>query len=94
MDVRRDPDHAFLGVYTRSGLEKRLPEYVSVPELGNKKKGLPPEYVDEKVGFAILRVLMQLRARIVLLCAEKDESRCHRKWVREAVSRDQTEAPM
>ena len=85
VDVRRDPDHAFLGVYTRTGLASRLPRYEWIPELGNKKKVLPPEYVDEVVGFAKLRLLMTAHDRIVLLCAEKDENHCHRKWIKERV---------
>jgi len=85
VDVRRDPNHAFLGVYTRTGLTSRLPHYESIPELGNKKKVLPPEYVNEEVGFAKLQLLMSKHPRIVLLCAEKDENRCHRKWIRERV---------
>lgn len=83
IDVRRDPNHAFLGVYTRTGLASRLPRYEWIPELGNKKKTLPPEYVDEKLGFAKLRVLATNAKRIVLLCAEKDENRCHRKYIKE-----------
>lgn len=85
VDVRRDPKHAFLGVYTRTGLASRIPNYEWIPELGNKKKCLPPEYVDEEVGFAKLRLLMSKHPRIVLLCAEKDENRCHRKWIKEKV---------
>ena len=83
VDVRRDPNHAFLGVYTRTGLTSRIPEYEWIPELGNKLKTLPPEFVDGEVGFAKLRLLMTTHTRIVLLCAEKDENRCHRKWIKE-----------
>ena len=87
VDVRRDPFHAFLGVYTKPYLEKRIPDYIWIGELGNKVKRLPPEYVDEEVGFAKLRMLARNVKRIVLLCAEKDENRCHRKWIKERMLR-------
>lgn len=83
VDVRRDPFHAFLGVYTKSHLEKRVPNYIWIGELGNRLRTLPPEYVNEYVGFAKLKVLAEDNVRIVLLCAEKDENRCHRKWIKE-----------
>lgn len=91
VDVRRDPFHAFLNVYTKPSLEKRIMNYVWIPELGNKLKTLPPEYVNEKIGFAKLEELMRLFNRVVLLCAEKDEDRCHRKWIKEKVIRDKKE---
>ena len=82
VDVRRDPFHAFLGVYTKSHLEKRIENYVWIPELGNKTRSLPPVLVDEEVGMAKLRVLARNVKRIVLLCAEKDEKRCHRSYIK------------
>lgn len=85
VDVRRDPNHAFLGVYTRTGLASRIAQYEWIPELGNKEKTLPPEYIDEKVGFAKLRILMTAHKRIVLLCAEKDEVRCHRSFIKQRI---------
>jgi len=85
VDVRRDNKHAFLGVYTGTGLASRIPRYEWIPELGNKKKSLPPEYIDEKVGFAKLHILMSAHPRIVLLCAEKDENRCHRSFIKKRV---------
>ena len=97
VDVRRDPHHAFLGVYTKSGLTKRIKNYISIPELGNKKKTLPPEYVDEEAGFAKLKYFMDLASRLhkklVLLCAEKDEDNCHRKWIKNKLLRKATQQP-
>lgn len=90
VDVRRDPNHAFLGVYTRTGLASRIPNYEWIPELGNKKKTLPPEYVNEKIGFAKLRILMSAHSRVVLLCAEKDENRCHRSFIKKKVVGEET----
>jgi len=87
VDVRRDPFHAFLGVYTKPYLDKRVPDYLWLGELGNKRKTLPPEYVNEKLGFAKLLWLAQIVNRIVLLCAEKDENRCHRKFVKEKLQK-------
>jgi len=83
VDVRRDPEHAFLGIYTKSHLKKVIPNYVSIPELGNKVKTLPPEYVNKKAGFIKLLTLLQTNKRIVLLCAEKNEENCHRKFIKE-----------
>lgn len=86
VDVRADPFHAFLGVYTKSGLEARLGDrYVWVRELGNSTRELPPTLVDEEAGLRKLRALMDGRHRVVLLCAEKDETHCHRSYIREKV---------
>ena len=83
VDVRRNPNHAFLRAYTRIGLMTKIPRYDWIPELGNRLTTLPPEYMHEALGFEILRWLMTRHSRIVLLCAEKDENRCHRKWIKE-----------
>lgn len=87
VDVRRDALHAFLGVYTAPSLKKRLKNYVWLPELGNRLKTLPPELVDQEKGLDKLLTLIGNRRarRVVLLCAEKDEVRCHRKYVKEAI---------
>ena len=85
IDVRRDPHHAFLGVYTYKPLFVRIRGYVWIQELGNKRKTLPPELIDEGVGLgkAIGMIVAMKAKRVVLLCAEKDEDRCHRKYVKE-----------
>lgn len=87
VDVRRDPFHAFLGVYTQSHLKKRIKRYVWIQELGNKVKRLPPVLMDEEHGMKRLRAVCKFAeidgvSRIVLLCAEKDEKRCHRLYVK------------
>lgn len=89
IDVRRDPMHAFLGVYTLNHLVKRLPNYEWIYELGNKRKTLPPKLVDEKVGLekAMIDIKVTKAKRVVLLCAEKDENRCHRKYVKEKLQK-------
>ena len=89
IDVRRNPHHAFLGIYTLASLKKRVEHYVWIHELGNKKKTLPPELIDEGVGLgkAIGMIQAWKANRVVLLCAEKDENRCHRKYVKEKLQR-------
>jgi len=85
IDVRQDPYRAFLGVYTCPHLRKRLKKYIWIRELGNKVRELPPQLVNEKVGLDIAVSMIKSRKckRVVLLCAEKDENRCHRKYVKE-----------
>lgn len=85
VDVRRNPYKAFLGVYTFSSLMKRVENYVSIPLLGNALKTLPPKLVDEEKGMQVLMNIMKAYRckRLVLLCVEKDEDRCHRKYVKE-----------
>jgi len=87
VDVRWDPFHAFLGVYTKPALEKRLNNYVWIPELGNKVKTLPPVLVSEEVGVRKLMELTRHCERVVLLCAERDEKRCHRLYIKEMILR-------
>lgn len=83
VDVRENPFKAFLGVYTKRGLEARLGErYTWVKELGNTTRVLPPTLVDETEGIKKLRALMEGRSRIALLCAEKDEAMCHRGYIK------------
>lgn len=82
VDVRRDPYHAFLGCYTKSGLEQRISNYHWIGELGNKETGVPPKYVNEEVGFRKLERIMQMFGRVVLLCAEKNDDRCHRSYIK------------
>lgn len=89
IDVRRDPHHAFLGVYTYKHLFTRIMSYVWIKELGNKRKTLPPELIDEEVGLrkAVGLIKVEKAKRVVLLCAEKDENRCHRKYVKEKLQK-------
>jgi len=85
IDVRHNPHHAFLGVYTYKPLFIRVRGYVWIKELGNKLKTLPPELIDEELGLAkaVRLITFKKAKRVVLLCAEKDENRCHRKYVKE-----------
>jgi hypothetical protein len=86
VDVREDPYHAFLGVYTKAGLEARLGgRYVWVRELGNRTRELPPTLVDEEAGLNRLRELLAGRDRVALLCAEREEERCHRGYIKARV---------
>ena len=86
VDVRENPDRAFLGTYTRSGLKKVLGErYLWIPELGNKSRSMPPTLVNEEQGFKKLRELLKNQSHIVLLCAEKNEDRCHRSYIRDKI---------
>ena len=82
VDVRENPNRAYLGCYTRAHFEKRLEQYVWIKELGNSSRKLPPKLVDEAEGMAKLEELCNRADRIVLLCAEKDESRCHRGYIK------------
>ena len=87
VDVRQDPFHAFLGVYTQRGLMNRLGgKYVWISELGNTTRELPPILVDEKLGLTKLRALMEKYKRVILLCAEKDETHCHRSYIKAKVT--------
>ena len=86
VDVRENPDRAFLGSYTRNGLKKILGErYLWIHELGNKSRSMPPTLVDEERGFYKLRELLKKHSHVVLLCAEKDEERCHRGYIRDKI---------
>ena len=86
VDVRENPFRAFLSAYTKKGLEKCLGDrYVWIRELGNKSRELPPTLVDEEEGLRKLRELMKKHRRIVLLCAEKDENRCHRNYIKKLI---------
>lgn len=83
VDVREDPDHAFLGCYTRKQLEKLLKEhYLWIPELGNRTRILPPTLVDEVAGMEKLHKVLSEHTVVVLLCAEKNEENCHRGYIR------------
>jgi len=89
VDVRRDPYHAFLGVYTKPYLEKHIDHYLWIHELGNAIKTLPPVLIDEKKGMRRLKLACEMAEslkipRVILLCAEKDEKRCHRLYVKMA----------
>jgi uncharacterized protein (DUF488 family) len=86
VDVRENPFRAFLNAYTKRELEKCLSDrYIWIRELGNKSRELPPTLVDEEEGLKKLRALMEKHRRVVLLCAEKDESTCHRGYIKRLI---------
>jgi len=85
VDVRESPHRAYLGSYTKAHLEKRLENYVWIRELGNSTRTLPPTLVNEAKGMEKLEKLCKGSSRVVLLCAEKDENRCHRSYVKEKI---------
>jgi uncharacterized protein (DUF488 family) len=87
VDVRENPNRAYLAIYTRNGLKKKLCErYLWIPELGNKSRSLPPTLVNEAQGFEILRELLRNYNHVTLLCSEKDEDKCHRRYIREKIT--------
>lgn len=88
IDVRENPRRAYLGSYTKSYLQKRLGgKYIWLPECGNTTRKLPPTLKSD--SFCIRRIAyFATRShinKIVLLCAEKDETRCHRLYVKQKV---------
>jgi uncharacterized protein (DUF488 family) len=85
VDVRESPHRAYLGSYTKAHLEKRLHQYIWIRELGNSTRTLPPILVNESTGMEKLEKLCKGSERVVLLCAEKDENRCHRSYVKEKI---------
>ena len=87
VDVRENPHRAYLGCYTRAHFIKRFSShYVWIKELGNRTRTLPPQLVNEEAGMTQLEELCEGSNRIVLLCAEKDEERCHRRYVKERIT--------
>lgn len=85
VDVREDPDHAYLATYTKPQLEKRLKDkYLWIHELGNKTRDINDiQLVDEEKGLRKLTELAKEYEHIVLLCAEKKDEDCHRSYVRD-----------
>jgi len=82
IDVRDRPHWAYLGCFTKRGLEKRLGEkYVWLHVCGNATRELPPTLNDEAKCLDEIRKLMENHGSIVLLCAEKDENKCHRYYI-------------
>ena len=94
IDVRDYPHRAFLGSYTKAGLEKRLGEkYLWLPVCGNATRELPPTLNDETACFDEIRQLMETHGLIVLLCAEKDERRCHRFYIKRRLNTSKNPTP-
>jgi len=84
VDVRADPYHAYLGVYTKPQLEKKYgSRYVWIPELGNETRDIKNiQLIDEEKGLQKLLELAKKHEHIVLLCAEKRDEECHRSYVK------------
>jgi len=58
VDVMEVPFRAYLGVYTKSHLEKRLGEkYLWLPECGNVSRTMPPTLKDEEACVARIKEL-------------------------------------
>lgn len=85
IDVREDPSRAYLGCYTKAHLEKRLTNYIWIRELGNKSRKMPPHLVDEVVGMVKLKQICNKSKHVVLLCAEKDDTKCHRSYIKQKI---------
>ncbi len=86
VDVRENPTRAYLGCYTKAHFEKRFEHYIWIKELGNRSRELPPQLVNEDAGMTRLEKLCKKGERVVLLCAEKDETRCHRSYIKERIT--------
>jgi uncharacterized protein (DUF488 family) len=83
VDVRENPYSSYLRMYTKHYLEKRLGlKYTWIKELGNRTREIPPKLVDEETGLRKLHELSEKHNRIVLLCAEKRETDCHREYIK------------
>jgi len=91
IDVRDNPFKAFLSVYTLPHLKERLGErYIWLPSCGNATRKMPPTLRNEAACIERIKYLTSKHERVVLLCAEKDESRCHRSYIKAKVE----EAPL
>lgn len=90
VDVRDSP-RGWSPAYSKAGLQKRLGEkYLWLPVCGNATRELPPTLNDEVACLNELRKLMGLHGLVVLLCAEMDERRCHRSYIKKRLTgRDQ-----
>jgi uncharacterized protein (DUF488 family) len=95
VDVREDPNHAYLATYTKSHLTKKLgSKYVWVPELGNRTRDINNiQLVDEEKGLRKLLELARRHDHILLLCAEKKDEDCHRSYVRSRLYQLRVENP-
>lgn len=93
VDVRDNPHKAFLGSYTKTGLEKQMGEkYLWLPVCGNVTRELPPTLRDEESCLEEIRKLVDIHGLIILLCAEKDEHSCHRSYIKKKIERLYTSA--
>lgn len=53
-----------------------------LPQLGNRSRNVPKvQLVDEEKGLAHLEELLSVHQRVLIMCLERDPSRCHRSYV-------------
>ena len=83
VDVRAKPHSRWQCKYNKKAMTKMLGEkYISLPDLGGFGDEDP-----EKRKEAILKVKALLETQeVVLMCAEKDPRKCHRKALAEEIS--------
>jgi uncharacterized protein (DUF488 family) len=56
--------------------------YRHLPRLGNRSRNVPKvQLVDEEKGLAHLEELLSVHQRVLIMCLERDPSRCHRSYV-------------
>lgn len=56
--------------------------YRPVPQLGNRTRSVGNvQLADEERGLARLEGLLQIHRRVLIICVERDHSRCHRSYV-------------
>ena len=56
--------------------------YRHLPELGNRTRSAQRvQLVNEERGLARLEGLSQIHRRVLIICVERDHSRCHRSYV-------------
>lgn len=94
IDVRSYPDRAYIAYYKRKHLKEHLDKNsVAYEFLGDKLGGMPNDkscYLDGKVSYPLIMkkkffidginelLKMSRNKRVVYLCSELDEFRCHR----------------
>lgn len=56
--------------------------YCSLPQLGNRTRSVQRvQLVNEERGLARLEELLHIHRRVLIMCLERDHSRCHRSYV-------------
>jgi uncharacterized protein (DUF488 family) len=97
VDVRRFP-RSKVPEYNKESLEARLAEfgisYISMAgALGGFRKGGYPKYMDSEAYKSGISKLLQLagRGNIVLMCKERSDAGCHRRYIAETLVNKGTE---
>ncbi len=61
--------------------------YRHLPQLGSRTRNVPKvQLVDEEKGLAHLEELLSVHQRVLIMCLERDPSRCHRSYVAQRVA--------